>query len=48
MEEVEQKLAELLNTLTKENFQRCFDQWKKRTGVVREVEYTERERLVVE
>ncbi len=29
MEEVKQKLAKLLNVLTKEDFQHCFDQWKK-------------------
>ncbi len=29
VEEVKQKLAELLHVLTKEDFQYCFDQWKK-------------------
>ncbi|GFV10596.1 putative mariner transposase [Trichonephila clavipes] len=32
MEAVKQKTAELLKTLTKEDFQHCFDQWKKRMG----------------
>ncbi|GFW21420.1 uncharacterized protein TNCV_1532441 [Trichonephila clavipes] len=31
MEAVKQKTAELLKALTKEDFQHCFDQWKKRT-----------------
>ncbi|GFU61739.1 hypothetical protein TNCV_4612171 [Trichonephila clavipes] len=31
METVRQKSAELLKVLTKEDFQHCFDQWKKRT-----------------
>ncbi|VVC44527.1 Transposase, type 1 [Cinara cedri] len=30
MEAVKQKTAELLKALTKEDFQHCFDQWKKR------------------
>ncbi len=30
MEEVKWKSGELLNTLTKADFQHCFDQWKKR------------------
>ncbi len=34
MEEVKQKLAELLNALTKEDFQHCSDQWKKMNGLV--------------
>ncbi|VVC44823.1 Hypothetical protein CINCED_3A022962 [Cinara cedri] len=50
MEAVKQKTAELLKALTKEDFQHCFDQWKKRTErrVARGGEYIEGERLNVE
>ena len=45
MEAVKQKTADLLKALTKENFQHCFDQWKKRMErcVAREGEYIEEE-----
>ena len=45
MEAVKQKTADLLKALTKEDFQHCFDQWKKRMGrcVAREGEYIEGE-----
>ncbi|KAG5313520.1 GVQW3 protein, partial [Pseudoatta argentina] len=50
MEEVKRKSAELLNALTKEDFQHCFDQWKKRMErcVAREGEYIEGEHSIVE
>ncbi|KAG5337601.1 MOS1T transposase, partial [Acromyrmex charruanus] len=50
MEEVKRKSAELLNALTKEDFQHCFDQWKKRMErcVARGGEYIEGEHLIVE
>ena len=43
MEAVKQKTADLLKALTKEDFQHCFDQWKKRMErcVAREGEYIE-------
>ncbi|KAJ8962353.1 hypothetical protein NQ318_018335 [Aromia moschata] len=34
MEEVKRKSGELLNALTKRNFQHCFNQWKKANGTV--------------
>lgn len=45
MEEVKQKTTELLKSLTKEDFQHCFQQWKKRMlrCVEREGEYIEGE-----
>ncbi len=45
MEEVKWKSAELLNALTKEDFQHCFDQRKKQMEKceVRQVEYIEGE-----
>jgi len=48
MEEVKRKSAELL--LTKEDFQHCFDQWKKRMEqcVARGGEYIEGEHSIVE
>ena len=50
MEEVKRKSAELLNGLTKTDFQHCFEQWKKRMKrcVEREGEYIEGEHSVVE
>ncbi|VVC44325.1 Hypothetical protein CINCED_3A012738 [Cinara cedri] len=50
MEEVKRKSAELLNGLTKTNFQNCFEQWKKRIKrcVERGEEYIEGEHSVVE
>lgn len=50
MEEVKRKSAELLNALTKEDFQHCFDQWKKRMErcVARGGEYIEGEHSIVE
>ena len=50
MEKVKRKSAELLNALTKEDFQHCFDQWKKRMErcVAREGEYIEGEHSIVE
>ncbi|KAG5319854.1 MOS1T transposase, partial [Acromyrmex heyeri] len=50
MEEVKRKSAELLNALTKEDFQHCFDQWKKRMErcVARGEEYIEGEHSIVE
>ncbi|VVC37276.1 Transposase, type 1 [Cinara cedri] len=50
MEAVKQKTAELLKALTKEDFQHCFDQWKKRMErcVARGGEYIEGEHLNVE
>ena len=41
MEAVKQKTAELLKALTKEDFEHCFDQWKKHMErcVAREGEY---------
>ncbi|KAG5321996.1 MOS1T transposase, partial [Acromyrmex heyeri] len=50
MEEVKRKSAELLNVLTKEDFQHCFDQWKKRMErcVARGGEYIEGEHSIVE
>ncbi|VVC42293.1 Hypothetical protein CINCED_3A024923 [Cinara cedri] len=50
MEEVKQKSAELLNGLTKTDFQHCLEQWKKRMKrcVKREGEYIEGEHSVVE
>ncbi|VVC33874.1 Chromo/chromo shadow domain,Chromo domain, conserved site,Chromo domain,Chromo domain-like [Cinara cedri] len=50
MEEVKQKSAELLNGLTKTDFQHCLEQWKKRMKrcVVRGREYIEGEHLNVE
>jgi hypothetical protein len=43
MTAVKQKTAELLKAITKENFQLCFNQWKKRmeTCVARGGEYIE-------
>ncbi|VVC30983.1 Hypothetical protein CINCED_3A013073 [Cinara cedri] len=48
MEEVKRKSAELLNDLTKTNFQHCFEQWKKRMKwcVERGGEYIEGEHLL--
>ncbi|KYN38448.1 hypothetical protein ALC56_03043 [Trachymyrmex septentrionalis] len=50
MEKVKRKSAELLNALTKEDFQHCFDQWKKRMErcVARGGEYIEGEHSIVE
>lgn len=50
MEEVKRKSAELLNALTKEDFQHCFDQWKKRMErcVARGGEYIEGEHSIIE
>ncbi|VVC34237.1 Hypothetical protein CINCED_3A000056 [Cinara cedri] len=50
MEAVKQKTAELLKALTKEDFQHCFDQWKKSMEkcVARRGEYIEGEHLNVE
>ncbi|VVC41852.1 Hypothetical protein CINCED_3A016045 [Cinara cedri] len=50
MEEVKQKSAELLNGLTKTDFQHCLEQWKKRMKrcVKRGGEYIEGKHLVVE
>ncbi|VVC45905.1 Hypothetical protein CINCED_3A011395 [Cinara cedri] len=50
MEEVKQKSAELLNGLTKTDFQHCLEQWKKRMKrcVARGGEYIEEEHLNVE
>ncbi|VVC45839.1 Transposase, type 1 [Cinara cedri] len=50
MEAVKQKTAELLKALTEEDFQHCFDQWKKRMErrVARGGEYIEGEYLNVE
>ncbi|KAG5345622.1 MOS1T transposase, partial [Acromyrmex heyeri] len=50
MEEVKRKSAELLNALTKEDFQHCFDQWKKRMErcVARGGEYIEGQHSIVE
>jgi len=50
MEEVKRKSAKLLNALTKEDFQHCFDQWKKRMErcVARGGEYIEGEHSIVE
>ncbi|KAG5331644.1 MOS1T transposase, partial [Acromyrmex charruanus] len=50
MEEVKRKSAELLNALTKEDFQHCFDQWKKRMErcAARGGEYIEGEHSIVE
>ncbi|VVC44738.1 Hypothetical protein CINCED_3A023796 [Cinara cedri] len=50
MEEVKQKSAELLNGLTKTDFQHCLERWKKRMKrcVKKGGEYTEGEHLVVE
>ncbi|VVC33042.1 Transposase, type 1 [Cinara cedri] len=50
MEAVKQKTAELLKALTNEDFQHCFDQWKKRMEmcVARGGEYIEGEHLNVE
>ena len=49
MEEVKRKSAELLNGLTKNYFQHCFEQWKKRMErcVERGGEYIEGEHSVV-
>jgi len=50
MEKVKRKSTELLNALTKEDFQHCFDQWKKRMEwcVARGGEYIEGEHSIVE
>ncbi|VVC45369.1 Hypothetical protein CINCED_3A014589 [Cinara cedri] len=50
MEEVKQKSTELLNGLTKTDFQHCLEQWKKQMKrcVARGGEYIEGEHLVVE
>ncbi|KAJ8950203.1 hypothetical protein NQ318_003194 [Aromia moschata] len=50
MEEVKRKSAELLNALTKEDFQHCLDQWEKRMErcVARGREYIEGEHSIVE
>ncbi|VVC44215.1 Hypothetical protein CINCED_3A021863 [Cinara cedri] len=50
MEEMKQKSAELLNGLTKTDFQHCLEQWKKRMKrcVARGGEYIEGEYLNVE
>ncbi len=49
MEEVKWKLAELLNALTKEDFQHCFDRWKKlMEQCVERGKYIEGEHLTVE
>ena len=42
MEAIKQKTADLLKALTKEDFQHCFDQWKKRMEmcVAREGEHS--------
>jgi len=50
MEKVKRKSAELLNALTKEDFQHCFDQGKKRMErcVARGGEYIEGEHSIVE
>jgi hypothetical protein len=49
MEEVKRKTAELLNGLTKNDFQHCFNQWKKRMErcVERGGEYIEGENSLV-
>jgi hypothetical protein len=48
--EVKRKSAELLNALTKEEFQHCFEQWKKQMEwcVVWGGEYIEEEHSIVE
>lgn len=50
MEGVKRKPVELLNALTKEDFEHCFDQWKKQMQryVARGVEYIEKEQSIVE
>ena len=50
MEEVKQKLTELLNAFTKEDFQHCFEQWEKQMEqcVSRRGEYIKGEHSIVE
>ncbi len=50
MERVKQKLMALLNALTKEDFQHCFNQWKKRMegSVAMRGEYIEEKHWIVE
>ena len=50
MEGLKRKSVELLNALTKEDFQHCFKQWKKRIErrVTRGREYIEGEYSIVE
>ncbi len=50
MEKVMQKLVELLTALIREDFQYCFDQWKKQMEpcVVRVGKYIEGKHLLVE
>lgn len=45
--EVKRKSAELLNALTKEDFQHCFDQWKNEWNGVGQGEYEKHSIVVI-